>query len=76
MAQKDAIEVRAQVVETLPKSLFRVELENGHRIVANISGRMRLLFIRISPGDIVRVEMSPYDLTKGRITHRHKEKKP
>jgi len=76
MAEKDAIEVRAQVVETLPKSLFRVELENGHRIVANISGRMRLLFIRISPGDIVRVEMSPYDLTKGRITHRHKEKKP
>jgi translation initiation factor IF-1 len=76
MAQKDAIEVRAQVVETLPKSLFRVELENGHRIVANISGRMRLLFIRISPGDIVRVEMSPYDLTKGRITYRHKEKKP
>ena len=76
MAQKDAIEVRAQVVESLPKSQFRVELENGHRIVANISGRMRLLFIRISPGDIVRVEMSPYDLTKGRITHRHKEKKP
>jgi translation initiation factor IF-1 len=72
MAQKDAIEVRAQVVESLPKSMFRVELENGHRIVANISGRMRLLFIRISPGDIVRVEMSPYDLTKGRITHRQK----
>ncbi|HEY8899396.1 MAG TPA: translation initiation factor IF-1 [Chthoniobacterales bacterium] len=76
MAQKDAIEVRAQVVESLPKSQFRVELENGHRIVANISGRMRLLFIRISPGDIVRVEMSPYDLTKGRITYRYKEKKP
>lgn len=76
MAQKDAIEVRAQVVESLPRSQFRVELENGHRIVANISGRMRLLFIRISPGDIVRVEMSPYDLTKGRITYRYKEKKP
>ncbi len=72
MAKKDAIEVRAQVVESLPKSQFRVELENGHRIVANISGRMRLLFIRISPGDIVRVEMSPYDLTKGRITYRQK----
>lgn len=76
MAQKDAIEVRAQVVESLPKSQFRVELANGHRIVANISGRMRLLFIRISPGDIVWVEMSPYDLTKGRITYRYKEKKP
>ena len=72
MAKKDAIEVRAQVVESLPQSTFRVELENGHRIVANISGKMRLLFIRISPGDIVRVEVSPYDFTKGRITHRQK----
>lgn len=72
MAQKDAIEVRGKVVETLPKSQFRVELENGHRIQANISGKMRLLFIRILPGDTVRVEMSPYDLRKGRITHRFK----
>ncbi len=72
MAKKDAIEVRAQVVESLPKSTFRVELENGHRIVASISGKLRLLFIRISPGDIVRVEVSPYDLTTGRITHRQK----
>ena len=72
MAKKDAIEVRAQVVESLPQSTFRVELENGHRIVANISGKMRLHFIRILPGDTVRVEMSPYDLTKGRITYRAK----
>lgn len=72
MATKDAIEIRGKVVETLPKSMFRVELENGHRILANISGKMRLLFIRILPGDTVRVEMSPYDLTKGRIIHRFK----
>ncbi len=72
MAQKDAIEIRGKVVESLPKSMFRVELENGHRILANISGKLRLLFIRILPGDTVRVEMSPYDLTKGRIIHRFK----
>jgi translation initiation factor IF-1 len=72
MATKDAIEIRGKVVESLPKSMFRVELENGHRILANISGKLRLLFIRILPGDTVRVEMSPYDLTKGRIIHRFK----
>ena len=70
MATKDAIEIRGKVVETLPKSMFRVELENGRRILANISGKLRLLFIRILPGDTVRVEMSPYDLTKARITFR------
>jgi translation initiation factor IF-1 len=72
MAKKDAIEVVGKVVELLPNTMFRVELGNGHRILANISGKMRLHFIRILPGDIVRVEMSPYDLTKGRITYRSK----
>ena len=72
MAKKDAIEVEGKVVELLPNSVFRVELGNGHRILAHISGKMRLHFIRILPGDIVRVEMSPYDLTKGRITYRSK----
>lgn len=73
MAEKDAIEVKGKVVELMPNTMFRVELENGHRILAHISGRMRLNFIRILPGDTVMVEMSPYDLTKGRITFRHKE---
>lgn len=72
MATKDAIEVNGKVVELLPESMFRVELINGHRILAHISGKMRLHFIRILPGDSVVVEMSPYDLTKGRITFRHK----
>lgn len=72
MEKKDAIELTGKVVEALPKSVFRVELENGRRILASISGKMRLLFIRILPGDSVRVEMSPYDLTKGRITSRRK----
>jgi translation initiation factor IF-1 len=72
MAKKDAIEVEGKVVELLPNTMFRVELGNGHRILANISGKMRLHFIRILPGDKVRVEMSPYDLTKGRITYRAK----
>lgn len=72
MAKKDAIEVEGKVVELLPNTMFRVELANGHRILAHISGRMRLNFIRILPGDLVRVEMSPYDLTKGRITYRAK----
>ena len=60
------------VVEPLPKAVFRVELENGHRILAHISGKMRMLFIKILPGDRVIVELSPYDLTRGRITHRAK----
>jgi translation initiation factor IF-1 len=72
MAKKDAIEITGKVVELMPNSVFRVELGNGHRILAHISGKMRLHFIRILPGDTVRVEMSPYDLTKGRITYREK----
>ncbi len=72
MAKKDAIEVEGKVVELLPNTMFRVELENGHRVLAQISGKMRLNFIRILPGDTVMVEMSPYDLAKGRITYRHK----
>jgi len=72
MAHKDAIEVEGTVVELLPNTMFRVELPNKHRILAHISGKMRLHFIRILPGDSVMVEMSPYDLTKGRITFRKK----
>lgn len=70
MAKKDAIELAGQAVELLPNSQVRVELENGQRIVASISGEMRLGFIRIHPGDRVRVEMSPYDLKTGRITEK------
>ncbi len=76
MAKKDAIEVAGKVVELLPSAMFRVELVNGHRVLANVSGKMRLHFIRILPGDSVMVEMSPYDLTKGRITFRHKDNTP
>ncbi|MBV9671214.1 MAG: translation initiation factor IF-1 [Verrucomicrobia bacterium] len=72
MARKDVIEVEGKVVELLPNTMFRVQLPNGHRILAHISGKMRLHFIRILPGDRVMVEMSPYDLTKGRITFRQK----
>jgi translation initiation factor IF-1 len=72
MARKDAIEVEGKVVELLPNTMFRVELANGHRVLAHISGKMRLHFIRILPGDKVMVEISPYDLSKGRITFRHK----
>ena len=72
MARKDVIEVEGKVVELLPHTMFRVALPNGHRILAHISGKMRLHFIRILPGDKVMVEMSPYDLTKGRITFRQK----
>jgi translation initiation factor IF-1 len=72
MARKDVIEVEGRVVELMPSSRFRVELPNGHRLLAHISGKMRLHFIRILPGDKVMVEMSPYDLTKGRITFRQK----
>jgi translation initiation factor IF-1 len=72
MARKDVIEVEGRVAELLPNTMFRVELPNGHRILAYISGKMRLHFIRILPGDKVMVEMSPYDLTKGRITFRQK----
>ena len=73
MGKKDAIEVAGKVVELLPNTMFRIELDNGHRVLAHISGKMRLNFIRILPGDRVVLEMSPYDLTKGRITYRHKD---
>lgn len=70
MAKKDTIKLEGIVVETLPSTTFRVELDNGHEILAHISGKMRVHYIRLLPGDRVLVEMSPYDLTKGRITHR------
>jgi translation initiation factor IF-1 len=68
----DAIEVEGTVVEPLPNAMFRVELENGHRVLALVSGKMRMNFIRILPGDRVKVELSAYDLTRGRITYRFK----
>lgn len=71
MAKKDAIRLEAKVVDALPNAMFRVELENGHQILAHVSGKMRMHFIRILPGDMVTVEMSPYDLTKGRIVLRN-----
>ena len=72
MAKEDVIEVEGTVVETLPNAMFRVELPNGHRILAHISGKMRMHFIRILPGDKVTAELSPYDLSRGRITYRSK----
>ncbi len=72
MAKDDAIEVEGTVIEPLPNAMFRVELENGHKVLAHISGKMRMNFIRILPGDTVTVELSPYDLTRGRITYRKK----
>lgn len=73
MAKTDCIKVEGTVKELLPNTTFRVQLENGHEILASISGKMRLHFIRILPGDQVTVEISPYDLTKGRITYRKKD---
>ena len=70
MTKEDAIEVEGTVVEPLPNAMFRVELDNGHRVLAHVSGKMRMNFIRILPGDHVTVEMSPYDLSKGRIVYR------
>ena len=70
MTKKDTIKLEGVVVETLPSTTFRVELDNGHEVLAHISGRMRVHYIRLLPGDRVIVEMSPYDLTKGRITQR------
>ncbi|MFZ9010991.1 MAG: translation initiation factor IF-1 [Planctomycetota bacterium] len=70
MASKDAIKFEAKVIEAKPNAVFRVELENGHQILAHVSGKMRMHFIRILPGDTVTVEMSPYDLTRGRIVLR------
>ncbi len=72
MAKEDVIEVEGRVVEALPNAMFRVELDNGHKVLAHISGRMRMNFIRILPGDRVMVELSPYDLNRGRIIYRFK----
>lgn len=72
MAKDDAIQVEGTVLEPLPNAMFRVELPNGHKILAHISGKMRMNYIKILPGDRVTVEMSPYDLTRGRITYRVK----
>jgi len=72
MGKEEPIEAQGTVVEPLPNAMFRVELENGHRILAHISGKMRMHFIKILPGEKVTVELSPYDLTRGRITYRMK----
>lgn len=72
MAKEDVIEVEGIITETLPNAMFNVELENGHEILAHVSGKIRMNYIRILPGDKVTVEMSPYDLTRGRITYRFK----
>lgn len=72
MAKEEAIEVEGTVVEPLPNAMFRVELENGHTVLAHISGKMRMHYIKILPGDKVTVELSPYDLTRGRIVYRQK----
>ena len=72
MSKQDMIEVEGTVIESLPNATFQVELENGHRLLAHISGKLRMNYIRILPGDKVKVELSPYDLTKGRITWRTK----
>ena len=71
MVKKDAIRLQAKVIDALPNAMFRLELENGHRILAHVSGKMRMHFIRILPGDTVTVEMSPYDLNRGRIILRN-----
>jgi translation initiation factor IF-1 len=70
--KKDAIEIEGTVVEPLPNAMFRVELDNGHKVLAHISGKMRMHYIRILPGDRVLVELSPYDLTRGRVVYRYK----
>ena len=72
MAKEELIEFKGKVIDLLPNAMFRVELENGHVITAHISGKMRMYYIKILPGDKVKVAMSPYDLTKGRITFRYK----
>ena len=72
MSKSDVIEMEGKVIEALPNAMFQVELPNGHRIMAHISGKMRMNYIRILPGDRVTVEISPYDLTRGRITFRFK----
>jgi len=72
MVKEEAIEVEGTVIETLPNAMFRVELDNGHKVLAHISGKMRMHYIRILPGDRVTVELSPYDLSRGRIIYRFK----
>ncbi|HEX77288.1 MAG TPA: translation initiation factor IF-1 [Dehalococcoidia bacterium] len=72
MPKKENIEVEGKIIESLPNAMFRVELPNGHQVLAHISGKMRLHYIRILPGDKVLVELSPYDLSRGRITYRFK----
>jgi translation initiation factor IF-1 len=72
MAKEETIQVEGKVIETLPNAMFRVELDNGHVVLAHISGKMRMHFIKILPGDKVTLELSPYDLTRGRITYRYK----
>jgi translation initiation factor IF-1 len=72
MPKEETIQVEGKVVEPLPNALFRVELENGHQVLAHVSGKMRMHFIRILPGDKVTVELSPYDLSRGRIVYRYK----
>ncbi|MBE6293580.1 MAG: translation initiation factor IF-1 [Bacteroidaceae bacterium] len=72
MAKQSAIEQDGTIVEALSNAMFRVELQNGHEVIAHISGKMRMHYIKILPGDKVRIEMSPYDLTKGRIVFRYK----
>jgi len=71
MAKREAIRLQAKVIDALPNAMFKVELENGHKILAHVSGKMRMHYIRILPGDTVTVEMSPYDLNRGRIILRH-----
>ena len=71
MVKKDAIRLEAKVIEALPNAMFKIELENGHQILAHVSGKMRMHFIRILPGDKVTAEMSPYDLARGRIVSRN-----
>lgn len=75
MPKEEAIEVEGTILEPLPNAMFRVELDNGHKVLAHISGKMRMHFIKILPGDRVTIELSPYDLTRGRITFRTKNTK-
>ncbi|MFH1354573.1 MAG: translation initiation factor IF-1 [Candidatus Omnitrophota bacterium] len=72
MAKEELIETEGKIIEALPNAMFKVELENGHMVLAHVSGKMRMHFIRILPGDKVKLELSPYDLSKGRITYRSK----
>ena len=72
MAKEETIQMQGEIVETLPNATFRVKLENGHKVLAHISGKMRMHYIRILPGDRVQVELTPYDLSRGRITYRYK----